>query len=303
MSPAGPTAAARPSSRVIHAFLRNPLAVSGLALFGFTLLVAVLAPALAPDTYDDQDIMGRLKPPLSRKPDGRVYLLGSDPLGRDMLSRIIYGARVSVSVALAGLMIGGGLGSLLGLLAGFGGRGLDTLVMRIVDAQLAFPSLLLAIAVIAALGTSLWTLLAVLALRSWAVHARTLRSAVLVIREQESVTAARALGAGPMRVAFKEILPNALAPLIVVATAQLGALILLESTLSFLGIGLQPPAPSWGSMLSSGRPYMTVAWWVAAVPGVAILIAVLGANLLGDGLRDALDPRLKWSSRTEKGLP
>ena len=295
MSLAGPTAAARPSSRVVHAFLRNPLAVSGLALFGFTLLVAVLAPALAPDTYDNQDIMGRLKPPLSRGSDGRVYLLGSDPLGRDMLSRIIYGARASVSVALAGLVIGGGLGSLLGLLAGFGGRGLDTLVMRIVDAQLAFPSLLLAIAVIAALGTSLWTLLAVLALRSWAVHARTLRSAVLVIREQESVTAARALGAGPMRVAFKEILPNALAPLIVVATAQLGALILLESTLSFLGIGLQPPAPSWGSMLSSGRPYMTVAWWVAAVPGVAILIAVLGANLLGDGLRDALDPRLKWS--------
>ena len=295
MSPTGPTAAARPSSRVVHAFLRNPLAVSGLALFGCTLLVAVLAPALAPDTYDNQDIMGRLKPPLSRGPDGRVYLLGSDPLGRDMLSRIIYGARASVSVALAGLVIGGGLGSLLGLLAGFGGRGLDTLVMRIVDAQLAFPSLLLAIAVIAALGTSLWTLLAVLALRSWAVHARTLRSAVLVIREQESVTAARALGAGPMRVAFKEILPNALAPLIVVATAQLGALILLESTLSFLGIGLQPPAPSWGSMLSSGRPYMTVAWWVAAVPGVAILIAVLGANLLGDGLRDALDPRLKWS--------
>jgi peptide/nickel transport system permease protein len=295
MSPTGPTAAPRPSSRVVHAFLRNPLAVSGLALFGFTLLVAALAPALAPDTYDNQDIMGRLKPPLSRGSDGRVYLLGSDPLGRDMLSRIIYGARASVSVALAGLVIGGGLGSLLGLLAGFGGRGLDTLVMRIVDAQLAFPSLLLAIAVIAALGTSLWTLLAVLALRSWAVHARTLRSAVFVIREQESVTAARALGAGPMRVAFKEILPNALAPLIVVATAQLGALILLESTLSFLGIGLQPPAPSWGSMLSSGRPYMTVAWWVAAVPGVAILIAVLGANLLGDGLRDALDPRLKWS--------
>ena len=296
MSPTfGRTAPARPSSRVMHAFMKNPLAVSGLALFGLTLLVAILAPALAPDTYDNQDIMGRLKPPLSRGSDGRVYLLGSDPLGRDMLSRIIYGARASVSVAVAGLVIGGGLGSLLGLLAGFGGRGLDALVMRIVDAQLAFPSLLLAIAVIAALGTSLWTLLAVLALRSWAVHARTLRSAVLVIREQESVTAARALGAGPLRVAFKEVLPNALAPLIVDATAQLGALILLESTLSFLGIGLQPPAPSWGSMLSSGRPYMTVAWWVAAVPGVAILIAVLGANLLGDGLRDALDPRLKWS--------
>ena len=288
-------AAGRPSSRVLHAFLRNPLAMSGVGLFGLTLLVALFAPALAPDSYDNQNVMGRLKPPLSSGPGGRMYVLGTDPLGRDMLSRIIYGARASVSVALAGLVIGGSLGSLLGLLAGFGGRGLDTLVMRLVDAQLAFPSLLLAIAVIAALGTSLWTLLAVLALRSWAVHARTLRSAVLVIREQESVTAARALGAGPMRVAFKEILPNAMAPLIVVATAQLGALILLESTLSFLGIGLQPPAPSWGSMLSSGRPYMTVAWWVAAVPGVAILIAVLGANLLGDGLRDALDPRLKWS--------
>jgi peptide/nickel transport system permease protein len=294
MSAAG-TLSGRPSSRVLHAFVKNPLALSGVALFGLTLLVALFAPALAPDTYDNQNVMGRLKPPLSPGPDGRTYVLGTDPLGRDMLSRIIYGARASVSVALAGLVIGGSLGSLLGLVAGFGGRGLDTLVMRLVDAQLAFPSLLLAIAVIAALGTSLWTLLAVLALRSWAVHARTLRSAVLVIRELESVTAARALGAGPMRVAFKEILPNAMGPLIVVATAQLGALILLESTLSFLGIGLQPPAPSWGSMLSSGRPYMTVAWWVAAVPGVAILIAVLGANLLGDGLRDALDPRLKWS--------
>jgi len=289
------TPAAAPSSRVARAFVRNPLAVSGMALFGATLVVAVFAPALVPGGYDDQDIMGRLKPPLSRGPGGRIYLLGTDPLGRDMLTRIIYGARASVSVALAGLVIGGGLGSLFGLVAGFGGRALDALVMRVVDAQLAFPSLLLAIAVIAALGTNLWTLLAVLALRSWAVHARTLRGVVLVIREQESVLAARALGAGPMRVAFKEILPNALAPLIVVATAQLGALILLESTLSFLGIGLQPPAPSWGSMLSSGRPYMTVAWWVAAVPGVAILIAVLGANLLGDGLRDALDPRLKWS--------
>ena len=289
------TPAAPPSSRVVRAFVRNPLALSGMALFGATLVAAVLAPALVPGGYDDQNIMGRLKPPLSRGPDGRIYLLGTDPLGRDMVTRIIYGARASVSVALAGLVIGGGLGSLLGLVAGFGGRTIDALVMRVVDAQLAFPSLLLAIAVIAALGTSLWTLLAVLALRSWAVHARTLRGVVLVIREQESVLAARALGAGPMRVAFKEILPNALAPLIVVATAQLGALILLESTLSFLGIGLQPPAPSWGSMLSSGRPYMTVAWWVAAVPGVAILIAVLGANLLGDGLRDALDPRLKWS--------
>src|SRR5262245_1977298 len=148
------TPAAPPSSRVVRAFVRNPLALSGMALFGATLVAAVLAPALVPGGYDDQDIMGRLKPPLSRGPGGRIYLLGTDPLGRDMVTRIIYGARASVSVALAGLVIGGGLGSLLGLVAGFGGRAVDALVMRIVDAQLAFPSLLLAIAVIAALGTS-----------------------------------------------------------------------------------------------------------------------------------------------------
>ena len=146
---------------------------------------------------------------------------------------------------------------------------------------------------VAALGTNLVTLLGVLALRSWAIHARTVRGSVLLVREQESVLASRALGAGPLRLAFKEILPNVLAPLIVVSTAQLGALILLESTLSFLGLGIQPPRPSWGNMLSAGRPYMTVAWWVATMPGLAILAAVLGANLLGDGLRDALDPRLK----------
>jgi peptide/nickel transport system permease protein len=196
-------------------------------------------------------------------------------------------------VALVGLVIGGGVGILLGLLAGFGGRLTDAAVMRLADAQLAFPSLLLAIAIVAALGANLVTLLAVLALRSWAVHARTVRGSVLVVREFDSVLAARALGASPVRVAFKDVLPNVLAPVIVVSTAQLGALILLESTLSFLGLGIQPPEPSWGSMLSGGRPYMTVAWWVTTMPGVAILLAVLGANLLGDGLRDALDPRLK----------
>ena len=181
----------------------------------------------------------------------------------------------------------------LGLLAGFGGRVADALVMRAADIQLAFPSLLLAIGFIAVLGANVATLLGVLALRSWAVHARTVRGSVLLVREQESVLAARALGAGPLRLAFREVLPNVLAPLVVVATAQLGALILLESTLSFLGLGIQPPRPSWGNMLSAGRPYITVAWWVTAMPGFAILAAVLGANLLGDGLRDALDPRLK----------
>jgi peptide/nickel transport system permease protein len=281
------------SSRVTRAFTRNPVAMLGLCLLGSMAFVAAAAPLVAPDSYDDQDARIRLKPPLWRSAEGRVYVLGTDPLGRDVWSRIAYGARVSVSVAGAGLLLGGGVGVGLGLLAGFGGRVADALVMRAADIQLAFPSLLLAIGFIAVLGANVATLLGVLALRSWAVHARTVRGSVLLVREQESVLAARALGAGPLRLAFREVLPNMLAPLVVVATAQLGALILLESTLSFLGLGIQPPRPSWGNMLSAGRPYITVAWWVTAMPGFAILAAVLGANLLGDGLRDALDPRLK----------
>ena len=281
------------SSRVARAFTRNPVAMLGLCLLGSMAFVAAAAPLVAPDSYDDQDARIRLKPPLWRSAEGRVYVLGTDPLGRDVWSRIAYGARVSVSVAGAGLLLGGGVGVGLGLLAGFGGRVADALVMRAADIQLAFPSLLLAIGFIAVLGANVATLLGVLALRSWAVHARTVRGSVLLVREQESVLAARALGAGPLRLAFREVLPNMLAPLVVVATAQLGALILLESTLSFRGLGIQPPRPSWGNMLSAGRPYITVAWWVTAMPGFAILAAVLGANLLGDGLRDALDPRLK----------
>jgi ABC-type dipeptide/oligopeptide/nickel transport system permease subunit len=281
------------SSRVARAFTRNPVAMLGLCLLGSMAFVAAAAPLVAPDSYDDQDARIRLKPPLWRSAEGRVYVLGTDPLGRDVWSRIAYGARVSVSVAGAGLLLGGGVGVGLGLLAGFGGRVADALVMRAADIQLAFPSLLLAIGFIAVLGANVATLLGVLALRSWAVHARTVRGSVLLVREQESVLAARALGAGPLRLAFREVLPNVLAPLVVVATAQLGALILLESTLSFRGLGIQPPRPSWGNMLSAGRPYITVAWWVTAMPGFAILAAVLGANLVGDGLRDALDPRLK----------
>ena len=271
---------------------KKPLgAVSAVIVCGLV-AVALLAPVLAPrDPYmfnlDERGLPIRMQAPSA------TFWFGTDPLGRDVWSRIAYGARVSVSVAGAGLLLGGGVGVGLGLLAGFGGRVADALVMRAADIQLAFPSLLLAIGFIAVLGANVATLLGVLALRSWAVHARTVRGSVLLVREQESVLAARALGAGPLRLAFREVLPNMLAPLVVVATAQLGALILLESTLSFLGLGIQPPRPSWGNMLSAGRPYITVAWWVTAMPGFAILAAVLGANLLGDGLRDALDPRLK----------
>lgn len=279
------------SSRVARAFTRNPVAMLGLCLLGSMAFVAAAAPLVAPDSYDDQDARIRLKPPLWRSAEGRVYVLGTDPLGRDVWSRIAYGARVSVSVAGAGLLLGGGVGVGLGLLAGFGGRVADALVMRAADIQLAFPSLLLAIGFIAVLGANVATLLGVLALRSWAVHARTVRGSVLLVREQESVLAARALGAGPLRLAFREVLPNVLAPLVVVATAQLGALILLESTLSFLGLGIQPPATSWGLDIANGKDYLYVAWWLVAFPGLSISITVLAINLFANWLRVTTDPQ------------
>ncbi|MCC6312573.1 MAG: ABC transporter permease [Thermomicrobiales bacterium] len=284
---------ASPGSRVRTAFLRNPAAMFGIVLLVLMVLLAALAPVIGPDGYDQQDLRGRLKPPLWENAAGQRAWLGTDSLGRDILVRIAYGARVSLVVAAVGLGIGGGLGALIGLLAGVAGGWIDTALMRLADAQLAMPSLLLSIAIIALLGANVWTLLLVLSLRTWVVIARPLRSAVLSIREHEFVLAATSLGASRARVAARHILPEAVAPLIVMTTAQLGALILLESTLSFLGLGIQPPAPSWGNMLSSGQPYMTVAWWVPAMPGLAILVAVLGTNLVGDGLRDALDPRLK----------
>ena len=281
------------SSRVARAFTRNPVAMLGLCLLGSMAFVAAAAPLVAPDSYDDQDARIRLKPPLWRSAEGRVYVLGTDPLGRDVWSRIAYGARVSVSVAGAGLLLGGGVGVGLGLLAGFGGRVADALVMRAADIQLAFPSLLLAIGFIAVLGANVATLLGVLALRSWAVHARTVRGSVLLVREQESVLAARALGAGPLRLAFREVLPNMLAPLVVVATAQLGALILLESTLSFLGLGIQPPTPSWGVMVQEGREYLDSAWWISTFPGLVLMVTSLAVSRTGDWLRDMLDPTLR----------
>jgi peptide/nickel transport system permease protein len=281
------------SSREVQAFLHNPMAMAGVAMLLSMIILSLLAPIIGPEGYDDQDLYARLLPPLSRNPQGGIFLLGSDGLGRDLLVRIAYGGRVSLSVSLIALAIGGGIGVVLGLLAGLRGGWFDTIVMRTADAQLAIPSLLLAIAVLALLGANRWTLLLVLSLRTWVVFARPLRSNVLMIKEQDFVLAARSLGAAQRRIAFRHILPEAITPVIIIATTQLGSLILLETTLSFLGLGIQPPQPSWGNMLSEGRPYITAAWWIPTMPGLAILITVMGANFVGDGLRDALDPRLK----------
>jgi ABC-type dipeptide/oligopeptide/nickel transport system permease subunit len=222
-------------------------------------------------------------------------VLGSDQLGRDILSRLIYGCRTSMLLAVAGVALAAVLGVLVGLISGYFSARLDALIMRVADVQLSFPYLLLAIAFMALLGTRLSNLILVLVLRSWVVYARLVRVSVLSLREREFVTSARALGAGDWRIVFRHIAPNVAAPAIVVSTLQLAELIIVESSLSFLGLGVQPPIPSWGTMVSQGREYISTAWWLVTLPGLAIVLTVLGTNLFGDALRDVLDPRSKRS--------
>jgi peptide/nickel transport system permease protein len=219
--------------------------------------------------------------------------LGADNLGRDIYARLLYGGRISLVLATSAVVLATGVGVLVGLLAGYLGGKLDDVVMRLADVQLTFPVIMLAIAIVAVVGTSPLALVGVLALSGWVLHARTVRANVLTIRHLEYVDAAWALGASHRRVVFRHVLPNTLAPILVIASSQFATMVLLESGLSFLGMGVQPPQPSWGAMLAEGRDYLSNAWWLATMPGVAISLVVLGANLLGDGLRDLLDPHLR----------
>jgi peptide/nickel transport system permease protein len=219
--------------------------------------------------------------------------LGTDAVGRDVLARLIYGARVSLTVGFVAVGIGVFTGCLLGLLAGFFGGWVDTVLMRLADVQLSFPSFLLAISLMAVLGAGLINVILALSIGGWVRTARVMRSNVLPLREIEYVQAARAIGCGSRRLMLSHILPNAVTPVFVLATLSLGATIITESSLSFLGLGVDPETPSWGSMLAEGRPYLASAWWVATLPGIAISITVLGVNIVGDWLRDELDPRMK----------
>jgi peptide/nickel transport system permease protein len=279
-------------------FLRR-LATRRTALFGLAVVVVVLvtavaAPWLSPFDPIEQDLGDlRLKAPGFRDAGGRVHPLGTDHLGRDLLARVIYGARPALMVGFAAVVISGLIGMAAGLVSGYFGGRVDDALMRLADIQLAFPFILLAIAVIGVLGPSLKTIIAVIGVSSWVVYARIVRSAVLSLREREFVQAALALGSGDARVLVRHILPNALTPWLVVATLDMARVIVIESALSFLGLGVQPPTPTWGGMLADGRVYISTAWWLATFPGLAILVTVLGINLFGDGLRDTLDPRLK----------
>jgi peptide/nickel transport system permease protein len=270
----------------------NPLVLVG----GAILLVVVLASAFAPLLTASDPIRPsfgqRLKAPWGLGGSAERPL-GADNLGRDIYARLLYGGRISLVLATIAVLLATAVGVLVGLLAGSLGGRFDDVVMRLADIQLTFPVIMLAIAIVAVVGTSPFALVGVLALSGWVLHARTVRANVLTIRQLEYMDAAWALGASRPRVVFRHVLPNTLAPILVIASSQFATMVLLESGLSFLGMGVQPPQPSWGGMLAEGRDYLSNAWWLATVPGVAISLVVLGANLLGDGLRDLFDPHLR----------
>ncbi len=294
----GPRPGARPWAErewmtLVRRLVRRRTALFGLLVVLVVMLAALAAPLVAPFDPLEQDIGQRLREPGWQDAQGRVHPLGTDHLGRDILSRIIFGSRIALLVGLAAVVISGVLGMIIGLVAGYFGGRMDDFLMRLADVQLAFPFILLAIAVIGVLGPSLRNIIIVIGVSSWVVYARVVRGEVLSIREREYVHAAVALGSRHWRVLTTHILPNTFTPWLVVATLDMARVIVIESALSFLGLGVQPPTPTWGGMLADGRVYLSTAWWLATFPGLAILITVLGINLFGDGLRDTLDPRLK----------
>lgn len=279
--------------RLWNIFRRSPPAVVGLLLVALIVGVAIAAPWVAPYGPNEQHLADALTAPAWEEGGSLEYILGTDHLGRDILSRIIHGARASLLVALIAGTISALIGSVLGLMAGYYGRVIDTVIMTLVDIQLAFPLILLALAMVAALGVSFRNLIIVMGLTSWMSYARIVRASVLSLKEREFVLSAHAVGASDARVMFRHILPNIMTPVIVLFTLELPRLILVESGLSFLGLGAPQNIPTWGRMLADGRSYLSVAYWIVTYPGLALMATVLGINLFGDGLRDALDPRLR----------
>jgi peptide/nickel transport system permease protein len=282
-----------PSGRFLRALLTSPKALIAAAIILLIVACALFSPLLAPYDPNLQSLTGRLQPPLSVAANGQSHLLGTDHLGRDILSRIIYGARISLIVGIGASLAAGTLGVLLGLLSGYFGGLIDDLIMRLCDIQLALPYILLAIALLAIVGSGLFNIILVLSLTQWVTYARVVRGGVLSEKEKEYVLAARALGFGSGRIMFRYILPNVFAPVIVIATFSVAQTIIAEAALSFLGLGMPASIPSWGKMLADGRTYLVIAWWLTALPGLVITVTVIGVNLFGDWLRDYLDPKLR----------
>ena len=279
-------------AQAVHQVRRYPLVP--LALLTFLLVIpAVLAPQVAPHDPLKGSLANRLRAPFWQEGGTIAYPLGTDKLGRDILSRIIHGARVSLMVSLVAIFVGGSIGTSLGLISGYFGGWVDALLMRLVDISLSLPTILLALVLVAAVGPSFGTVITVLVVLLWARYARLVRGETLSIKERDFIARARVAGASHRRIMARYILPNVANSLIVLATLQVGYVILLESALSFLGAGLPRPTPAWGLMIADGRELIVTAWWVSMFPGLAIMLTVLSLNLLGDWLRDHLDPKLR----------
>lgn len=267
--------------------VRNPLSLTGLIIIAVLVLLAILAPYIAPHDPFATDPIHKLAPP------SLTHLMGSDGLGRDILTRVLYGTRISLWIAVLILLLAGVLGTTVGILAGYLGGFWDNLLMRVTDIFMAFPRLILAMAIAAALGPNLTNVVIAISFSAWTVFARLARSRAIAIREEDYVEAARAVGATNLRIILHHILPMAISPVIIQGTISMGGIILTAAGLGFLGFGAQPPTPEWGVMVSDGRNFMPHGWWVSTFPGLAIMVTVLGFNLLGDGIRDILDPRMR----------
>jgi peptide/nickel transport system permease protein len=286
---AGVAVGRRGRARGLALLRRNRAAQLSLAFLALVVLAALLAPWLAPHDPTAQESSASLRPGVWA--GDTTYLLGTDLQGRDVLSRLIYGARVSVAVGVSAVAISVVLGVLAGLVAGYYGGPIGDTLMRLADVQLAFPPILLALALVGILGPNVLNVILVLGVAGWVIYARVVRARVLTVKEMEFVAAARALGGDDGRLIFCHVLPNVVAPVLVLATLEVATVIIAEAALSFLGVGVQPPTPTWGSMLADGKQYLRNAWWVSTFPGLTIMLTVLSVNLLGDWLRDTLDPR------------
>lgn len=278
-------------SVIFKHLLRSPSGLVGLVIVLCVVIIAILAPWVSPHDPAKQQIAQRLIPPVWVQDGSPEYLLGTDSLGRDVLSRIIYGSRISLIIGLSAAFLSGAIGVFLGLVAGYFGGGLDTVISRISDVQQAIPFLVLAIAVVAILGPGLLNLIVVLAVTTWVNYFRVVRAQVLSVREEQYVWAARSIGCSGFRIVFRHVLPNVAASIVVIATLLVANMIIFEASLSFLGLGVPSSIPTWGRIVSDGREHVASAWWIALFPGLAILFAVMGINLLGDGLQESLDPK------------
>ncbi|WP_328460546.1 ABC transporter permease [Streptomyces sp. NBC_00448] len=296
-SPAAPAAApARAATRgrrsaVLTGLLRNKLAVVALAVLAVLLIAALFAPLLAPDNPNAQDLLMRLKPPAWQHGGSGAHLLGTDQLGRDMLSRVIYGTRVSLLVGAGAALLAGVIGTVIGLAAGYFGGWPDRVLMRLADVQLAFPSILLALAIVGFFGSGLWYVILVLGITGWVSYARVVRSEVMSLRSRDFVTEARAIGVTDVAIMRRHLLPNVMAPLATIGTLHIAAAIVAEASLSYLGLGVPKETVTWGSMLADGQLYLGTSWWVAVFPGIALMLTSLAINITGDALRDVADPK------------